>query len=133
MESGRQQIENFRKYMKEVKGMETINMLKDNPKALQDVVKWIVENEHDKKFKKCHANLSDKCKGIGPASKFHGKRCIDCSREYHRTHYSHKHTEVYRTRKNGAKPSKRSDTDDESSESECEKPKKRKRISNKRG
>ena len=131
-------IEEFTNYMRQLKGEEIISTLQSNSRILRDVLAWIVKNEHDKKFKKCKMNIADDCEGFGLVAQFHGRRCLACSREYNRTYYSKKNPVVIKSRMNGMKPckdrpSKRSDTDDESSDSECEKPKKRKRISFKKG
>jgi len=101
--------------MKEVEGRKIIETLESNPKALEMVVMWIMANDHDKTYRKCKG-----CRKTSLASQFHGRRCNACSREYHRTHYSKKHPEIRRARKNAAKDSDDESSDDSSDESSDE-------------
>ena len=85
MESDRQILKNnphFVNFVSQMKGKEIIKTLQTNPQALEEVLMWIVDNGHDKTFKKCRANIADDCAGVGPADEFHGRRCRACSNKY---------------------------------------------------
>ena len=74
----------FFNVMKELEAKKIIEALQANPKVLETVAKWIMANNHDKKFKKCKLQMVDNCEGVGLASQFHGRRCRTCTREFYR-------------------------------------------------
>jgi hypothetical protein len=67
---------------------ETIKKLRKNKQEFEEVLRWIVEKEHDKKYKKCNSLLSSKCIKVGLATQFHGRRCPECSKAYKRQNYA---------------------------------------------
>lgn len=95
----RESIENFHQYLHDTEGMDIISKLKRNETALMAVAMWMTANGHHKRFKECNARVSDDCVGIGFASKFHGKHCPACVREYRREWYDKEHPEVMKRRK----------------------------------
>ena len=89
--------------MKELEAKKIIEALQANPKVLETVAKWIVGNNHHKKYKKCQLQMVDNCEVVGLVSKFHGRRrCPACNREFYRIDRI-----IKRNRKKAAQASKR--------------------------
>lgn len=102
----------FKKDIKEIEydkeGVDIINKLMKDEDALMTVAMWMTAKGHHKRYKVCNAHASEECIGIGLASKFHGKHCPACVREYRREWYDKENPEVVRRRKSRTTSGKRS-------------------------
>jgi hypothetical protein len=68
-----------------------IVLLKKDRQARELVIKWILENEHDKKYKKCR-----KCEVIELSKSFRGRECNECYKKYQKEVYKLKNPDVKR-------------------------------------
>lgn len=64
------------------KSADIIKLLKKGSQAREDVIKWILENEYDKEYKKCN-----KCDSVELSESFRGKKCHDCYLRYQKDLY----------------------------------------------
>ena len=83
--------------LKGMRDLEIIRELKGNQAALQGVVKWILDNGHDKLYQTCNDKSSDGCIGFGLRESFHGKKCPACRREARNQNYAAKHSKKKRS------------------------------------
>lgn len=62
---------------KAIKKAETIiESLEKDWNVFDHVIKWMIEKEYDRKFKKCR-----KCEKVDAAGGFHGRTCPECHKE----------------------------------------------------
>ena len=64
-----------------------IALLESDPVMLDEVMKWVVASGHDKRYKRCIAELSEDCLKADAADLFHGKHCAECRAVYQRDKY----------------------------------------------
>jgi hypothetical protein len=64
----------------------------------EQVMRFIIEGELDKQWKKCNSGISDECLKVDRASEFHGRMCKACKVVYKRELYAKKNKEVKRER-----------------------------------
>jgi len=64
-----------------------IAKLEVDVKLLDDIMKWAVASGHDKRYKRCIAELSEDCLKADAADLFHGKHCAECRAVYQRDKY----------------------------------------------
>ena len=68
------------------KAEKMIESMKNDPDLLTQITIWMVENEHDKKYKKCIM-----CDCAELANTFHGRMCTSCRKlEKHQYYLSKK-------------------------------------------
>ncbi len=88
--------------------VDIISELENNREALEKVTLWIVEEGHDKLYRRCRGGESEQCITVGLRDTFHGHRCPACRNAWKRMSYAeHAKQEKKKKMQSGKKNNKK--------------------------
>ena len=73
--------------LKAHRDIDIISELEYNREALEKVTLWIVQQGHDKLYRRCQDGESEGCIEVGLRETFHGYQCPSCRKAWKRKRY----------------------------------------------